>query len=367
VTAGTRLREAATLDRGIGLLVLVIAALGPQIFTAYFAHQLLIQTFWYGIAAASLIFLFAFGGMVSLAQVSMYGIAAFVLGNTVTTGEVKGLHLGYDPWVGVVLAVVITTAIGLLLGAVASRSAGIYFLMITLAFSVLANSFFGSVTSLSGFSGISGIQVRTPGLIGNPNVHPDRLYYTALIASVVIYAAIRYVVRTPFGLGLQGIRDDPVRMSSLGYNVALHRTIAFGFAAFVASIAGILYAWQFDHVDPTSIDLSAVIDVLIIAVIGGLLRLEGAWLGAFVFVLLNNYLRSVPGLSHIGITDERFHTVIGVIFLVIVLISPGGLLGIWQSVKGRAGTTFLRPALALGTGSGAPPEPESVDRPPVRQ
>jgi branched-chain amino acid transport system permease protein len=144
------------------------------------------------------------------------------------------------------------------------------------------------------------------------------------------------VARTPFGLGLQGIRDDPVRMSSLGYNVALHRTIAFGFAAFVASIAGVLYAWQFDHVDPTSIDLSAVIDVLIIAVIGGLLRLEGAWLGAFVFVILNNYLRSVPGLGHIGITDERFHTVIGVVFLVIVLLSPGGLLGIWEWLKQHA-------------------------------
>jgi branched-chain amino acid transport system permease protein len=342
VNLGARARSTASPDRAVGLAVLVIAVLGPLIFSDYFAHQLLMEVFWYGIAAASLIFLFAFGGMVSLAQVSMYGISAFVLGNAVTTGEVKGLHLGYDPWVGVALAIGITTAIGLLLGLVASRSAGIYFLMITLVFAVLANTFFGSVTTLSGFSGISGIQVRTPGLIGNPNVHPDRLYYTALIASVVIYVAIRYLVRTPFGFGLQGVRDDPVRMNSLGYNVALHRTIAFGFAAFVASIAGILYAWQFDHVDPTSIDLSAVIDLLIIAVIGGLYRLEGAWLGAFVFVILNNYIRSIPGLSHIGITDERFHTVIGVIFLVIVLISPGGLLGIWDLAKQHLGKAVAR-------------------------
>src|SRR5262249_46635424 len=225
------------------------------------------------------------------------------------------------------------TGVGLILGAVASRSSGIYFLMITLAFAVRANSFFGSVTSLSGFSGISGLQVRTPGLIGNPSVHPNRLYYAALIASVLLYALMRYLTRSPFGVALQGVRDDPVRMGALGYNVPLHRTIAFGFGAFVASIAGILYVWQFDHVDPTSIDLSAVIDLLIIAVIGGLYRLEGAWIGAFVFVILNNYLRSVPGLSHIGISDERFHTVIGVVFLVIVLISPGGLLGIWQSAK----------------------------------
>ena len=333
-----------TIDRGIALGALLIAALGPLIFSDYFAHQLLTEVFWYGIAAASLIFLSAYGGMISLGQTSLYGIAGFVLGNTVTTGQVKGLHLGYAPWVGVVLAIVITTAIGVLLGAVASRSAGIYFLMITLAFSVLANTFFGQVTVLSGFSGISGIQVRTPGLIGNPNTHPDRLYYVALVSAVVIYGVLRYVTRTPFGIALQGIRDDPVRMSSLGYNVALHRAAAFGFGAFIASIAGILYVWQFDHVDPTSIDLTAVIDLLIIAVIGGLFRLEGAWAGAFVFVILNNYIRTVPGLSHIGITDERFHTVIGAVFLVIVLLSPGGLLGIWDRLKRVARGPAAQPA-----------------------
>jgi branched-chain amino acid transport system permease protein len=99
-----------------------------------------------------------------------------------------------------------------------------------------------------------------------------------------------------------------------------------------------------------------VIDLLIIAVIGGLMRLEGAWLGAFVFVILNNYLRSVPGLSHIGITDERFHTVIGVIFLVIVLLSPGGLLGIWQWLKQRAGWAMTRSPLAAGAAGSAEPE-----------
>jgi branched-chain amino acid transport system permease protein len=356
VTLSARLRPAPSIDRVLGLLGLTLAALGPLIFSGYFAHQLLTEVFWYGIVAASLIFLFAYGGMVSPAQVSLYGIAAFVLGNAVTTGEVKGLHLGYNPWVGVVLAIVTTTVIGLILGAVASRSAGIYFLMITLAFSVLANSFFGSVTTLSGFSGISGLQVRTPGLIGNPSVHPDRLYYTALIASVLVYALMRYVTRSPFGIALQGVRDDPVRMSSLGYNVPLHRTVAFGFGAFVASIGGILYVWQFDHVDPTSIDLSAVIDVLIIAVIGGLYRVEGAWIGAFVFVILNNYLRSVPGLSHIGIKDERFHTVIGVVFLVIVLLSPGGILGIWQSIKRRLDQGVTRTRI-----------PEAGAQPTVRQ
>ena len=97
--------------------------------------------------------------------------------------------------------------------------------------STLANSFFTSVVDFGGFSGVAGIDSYTPGLVGNPNTQPARLYYIGLVLSVVLYIAIRYLVRTPFGLALQGIRDEPVRMRSLGYNVPLHRTLAFGFGA----------------------------------------------------------------------------------------------------------------------------------------
>jgi branched-chain amino acid transport system permease protein len=141
------------------------------------------------------------------------------------------------------------------------------------------------------------------------------------------------VARTPFGLTLQGIRDDPVRMSSLGYNVALHRTLAFVFAGFIAAIAGVLFVWWNAQIAPSTIGLSATIDVLVIAVIGGLYRLEGAWLGAFVFVVINNYA------PDIGFISERFHTVIGLIFLVIVLVSPSGLIGLWErATAGRQRT-----------------------------
>jgi branched-chain amino acid transport system permease protein len=315
----------------IGLVVLILATLGPLIFSSYWISFILTQVFLLGVAAASLIFLSAYGGMVSLAQVAVYGIAGFVLGNVVTTGNTKGLNLGWNPWLGVLLGIAIATAIGFVFGALASRSAGIYFLMITLTFAVIANLFFGEVTTFSGFGGISG--VRTPSLIGAVDMHANRLYYVSLVVAVLVYAAIRYLVRTPFGITLQGVRDDPVRMSSLGYNVALHRMIAFGFAAFVASLAGVLFVWWNGHIDPASIDLSATIDLLVICVIGGLYRLEGAWVGALVFVLINNYIRSVPGLGHIGISEERFHTVIGVIFLVIVLLSPGGLMGIFGTAR----------------------------------
>jgi branched-chain amino acid transport system permease protein len=322
------MRRGVSPDRVVGVSALVVAAIAPLVLSGYWVGNLLTNALILGIVAASLIFLSAYGGMVSLAQVSVYGIAGFVLGNATTNGNTKGLNLGWNPWIGVVLGIAMAVVIGLLFGALASRSVGIYFLMITLTYSVIANLFFGQVTDLSGFGGISGIP--TPGLVGNADAHPDKLYYISLVAAVAIYALLRYLVRTPFGLTLQGLRDDPVRMASLGYNVTLHRTIAFGFASFVAAVGGVLFVWWNGHIDPASIDLGATIDVLVIAVIGGLYRLEGAWLGALFFVIINNYSQ------RIGFIGARFHTLIGAIFLVIVLVSPGGLMGLWE----RALTLF---------------------------
>jgi branched-chain amino acid transport system permease protein len=340
-------------ERGATLATLALLVFGPighTVFGSFWVNSILTQTLWLGIAATSMIFLSAYGGMVSLCQVSLYGIAGLVLGNVVTTGQVKGQHLGWSPWIGVVLAIAITTFIGLMFGALASRSTGIYFLMLTLTLAVLANYFFGQVTDVSGFSGVSGIQDHTPALIGNPNLQPNRLYYVALGVAVAVYVLVRYVTRTPFGITLQGIRDDPVRMASLGYNVALHRTLAFGFAAFIASLAGVLFGWWNDLVNPGTVNLSSVIALLVVAVIGSLYRLEGAWIGAFAYVYINNEVEnhnwSVPWLG------GTFNTIIGLIFLAIVLLSPGGLLGIWES-----GTTWLHrmvassPTLAPATDS----------------
>jgi len=146
----------------------------------------------------------------------------------------------------------------------------------------------------------------------------------ALVLSVVVLVVFRYIVRTPFGLAFQGIRDDPVRMSSLGYHVAIHRMVTFAFAGFIASIGGVLFVWWTGHIDPGSIDINQMINVLAISVIGGLYRLEGAWLGAFIYVVLNNYLQTI------GFIGPRFSSVIGIIFLVVVLVSPTGLMGLWD-------------------------------------
>jgi branched-chain amino acid transport system permease protein len=329
------------IERAIAAVALLFVVIWPAAgFDAYWAHNILTPTFIFGIAASSLIFLSAYGGMISLAQTALFGITGIILGNLVTAGgpggTSKGLHLGWDPTLALVLAIVATTIIGLIGGAVASRSTGIYFLMITLTYSVIATFTLGQVTKISGFSGIGGINRYTPGWIGDILAHPNRLYYIALGVAIFVYVLIRFIVRTPFGISLQGIRDEPMRMSSLGYAVPLHRTLAFGLGAFIAALGGVLYAWWAGQVAPGDVDLPQTISLLIMAVIGGIARIEGAWVGALAFIWMQNKFTTgthVPLLGFGGtLFGGSFNTLIGVIFLAIVVVSPDGLMGLWGRI-----------------------------------
>jgi branched-chain amino acid transport system permease protein len=329
----TTRRRRGRRERALGWIavggLLLLCALAPEIFSGFLLSQILTKALWLGIAAVSIIFLSRYGGMVSLAQVGLYAIAGFTMANLTTA--FGGYSLGWNPWAAAAAGIAVATLSGLLFGAIACRSYGIYFLMITLALSVIVFYFFAQVTALSGFGGIRNVAV--PALVGDPILHPEGLYYLSLVASVAVFLGIRYLGRTPFGIALQGIRDDPSRMRALGYNVALHRTVAFGVGAFVAAIAGTLSVWYTTQISPGGVDIGQTINVLVIAVIGGLYWLEGAWIGALLFTVLDNYSRTWLPTVGTWLGPERFETVLGLIFLLIVLLSPGGLMGIWHRLR----------------------------------
>jgi branched-chain amino acid transport system permease protein len=311
--------------------VVALAALAPLVVTDFFVSVILTKALWLGVAAVSLIFLSAYGGMVSLAQVGIYGVAGMTFANLVAADG--GSAAAWNPWLAMLAALAVGVAVGLAFGAIAARSEGIYFLMITLAFSVLVYYFFSQVTQLSGFGGVNSVDL--PGVIGNPGLDPLPLYYVTLAVAVLVFLALRYVARAPFGLALQGLRDEPSRMRALGFDVTRHRMLAFGLAALVASIAGLLSVFYNGRISPGSINLAQTIDILIIAVVGGLYRLEGAWVGALLYALIDNYSREwTPTIGDV-LGPERFNTLIGVVFLIIVLVSPGGLVGLWEQGRDR--------------------------------
>ncbi len=308
-------------SRGVraGLAVLLVVALAfvPAIFTTYFTSAVAATALVLGLTAVSLTFLAAYGGIVSLAQTGLYGVAGFVMAHFIVSG-------GMNPILAAVLAIAIAVVVGLAFGAIVSGSEGIYLLMITLALGVITYYFFSQVDTFGGHEGIN--SVNAPGFIGNPVTHPAAIYELILGCSVVVYAAIRFLARTNFGLAMQGIRDDPVRMRALGYNVRLHRTLAFTAGALIAALAGVLGTWNDTRISPGTIQVSQIIELMTIAVIGGLYRIEGAWIGALVYTLLDTYTR--------GITD-RFETWIGIVLLVILILSPDGLTGLAHRVYTR--------------------------------
>jgi branched-chain amino acid transport system permease protein len=353
-----RLDPKQATERAIGVGALVIAVLAPSIFNAFWLDAILTQTLIFGMAAASLIFLSAYGGMISLAQTGLMGIAGYALGNMVSQragGESKGLALGWDPTLALIVAIALTICVAFVFGAVASRSYGIYFLMLTLTFGVIANLFFGSVTKLGGFSPIAGIDRYTPGFVGDVINDRNRLYYIALICAAGAYVLIRLIVRTPFGLALQGIRDEPVRMASLGFAVPLHRMLAFAFAGFLAGLAGVLAAWWNGQISPSDLGLVATINLLVMAVIGGLARIEGAWLGAFAFIVINNEVTNRIPADGLWIVGGTFNTVVGLIFLAIVIVSPDGLMGIWDRAWRVRGRRSGPPEVDIEAAAGASP------------
>ena len=168
---------------------------------------------------------------------------------------------------------------------------------------------------------------------------PNTFYYMTLIIAALVYLGLHYIIRSPFGLALQGIRDNAQRMQSLGFNVYVHRVAAFTLAGFIAGIAGILGTWYDGAISPGSIDLTRTINILVIAVLGGLSYFEGAFVGATFFVLVTTYASSFT---------DRFNTVIGLAFLAVALFFPDGLIGLSmktvQLITRTAGRRRVRPS-----------------------
>jgi branched-chain amino acid transport system permease protein len=339
--SGLRSLPAAWINRILAVGVLAFLVLVPplHVVSAFNLSQIGTRSLWLGIAAASVVFLAAYGGMVSLAQAALYGVAGFTYADLV-------VKLDVGQWPAIFAGIGAAVAFGFAVGLVARRSTGIYFLMLTLAVGVIVFYFYLQVQQVSGQTGLH--LDHAPALVGGDTIsHPTRLYYAALLLSVAVYGFIRYLVRTPFGLTLQGIRDDPIRMASLGYNVELHRAIAFAVGAAIASLAGILSVFFNLQISPSSIDVNQTIIVLAIAVVGGLTRLEGAWVAALLYSVLFEYTQPwaahLPSFFQKPLGSERYPTWLGLIFLAVVLASPGGLMGLWH-----AGVGTLSRRLAAG-------------------
>jgi branched-chain amino acid transport system permease protein len=312
-------------------LVVVILLIMPLLANEFILFQIFSWSFILGMIGLSLMFLAGYGGMVSLAQMTIAGFAGYMVSIFGVSG-VASVSLGWPWWLATPMALALGTLFGTIAGAIAVRTEGIYTLMITLA---IASAFYYFTNqNYAIFNGHTGINsVATPHFWGVDWRAPIAFYYLTLGLAAASYAAANYLSRAPFGLALQGVRDNPRRMAALGFNVNAHRVGAYVFASLVAAIGGVLLVWSNGQISPGTVSVDAAIDILIIAVVGGVSRPIGPFIGALIYTVLHTFAFSF--LIAIGLDGNRFRLLIGLGFLVIVFFSPDGIIGLWERWRNR--------------------------------
>lgn len=297
------------------IIVFLISA--PRLLTE-FRLALLTSVLIFGLLAASLDLLIGYTGLPSLGHAAFFGVGAYAA--ALVSTELSGnLFL--------VLAVA-TVAGGLVAGVVGAlgvRSRGIYLLMLTLAVAELLRNVAETWTSVTGgANGIIGIpapsmfseSLEITGLVST--------YYYVLIAFAVGYLALRMVVVSPFGRALVGIRENPERMESLGYAVALYKLGSFVIAGAIGGYAGGLFVQNDRFISPEAVSFLVSVLVIIMILIGGIGTLYGPVLGAVIVLYLRDELST---------RFERWQLLLGLVFVLFVYFLPGGIAGALQRIR----------------------------------
>jgi len=302
-------------------LALMIAV--PWIASDYFV-MMCIRVMYFGMLTLSLCFLAGELGVVSLMQASFFGISGYFIAILQTQYQIP---FPIPPLVGIGVAVLFAALTGLLV----IRVQGIYFLMLTLVLGQLVWALASQWASVTrGDSGIT--DIFAPVIFGISTEKSKGAFY---LFELVIFSGVLYFLwalkRSPFGLMLRGIRDSESRMVMLGYPVAFLRYVAFIFAAFVASVGGVFFAYFTGLINPHSVSLTANVETLLSGILGGIQTLFGAILGTAILKILDLVL---SGITH------RYLLIMGILFLIVVMFAPKGAAGalqrLWDSVASRS-------------------------------
>jgi branched-chain amino acid transport system permease protein len=264
---------------------------------------LLTQAVIVAILAMSLDLLLGYTGLASLGHAGYFGIAAYAVAILSTQYQRSFLTC-------LVAGVLLAAATAALFGLLAIRAVGTYFLMITLALGMVVWGLaFRWVSMTKGDNGISGIPRPEVGGLASL-LDPLPFFYFTLAALVVAWALLALVVRSPFGLTLKGIRESETRMRALGYNVWLHKYLAFVLSGTFAGFAGTLWASYNGFVSPVDVQLITSVEALLMVALGGPGTLGGAALGAAVIVFLKNF---------VSVYTKRWLLILGAVYIGVIL------------------------------------------------
>jgi branched-chain amino acid transport system permease protein len=235
--------------------------------------------------------------------------------------------------IALLLAALLSAAVGVVVGLPALRVKGIYLGIATLSFGFIVVEVLARWESVTG--GNSGIHVKKPNLFGVSVDSASGFYFLCLVVTVLATLGILNLLRSPTGRAFVAIRDSEISAQSMGIHLARYKTLSFSISAALAGIGGALYAHKLTFISPDQFDILQSIDLLLMVVIGGLGSVHGAFLGAIFLIsmpqvisLTKDYLPAAvgqaPGLQGL---------VYGVVLIAFVLFEPLGLYGRWLKVR----------------------------------
>jgi branched-chain amino acid transport system permease protein len=293
--------------RAIAVIIalIVLATLPRWLTDTYFinvASQILLNA----VFALGLNVIVGYGGLVSLGHAGLMGLAAY--------GTAIFLQAGWGHGAAILGGLGVTLVGTALFAALALRATGIGFVMITLACGQILWGLAYRWLSLT--NGDNGINVTSrPAPFGISFDGAPAFYYATLATFLLTVAAVFVFTRSPFGVALTGTRDQPRRMTALGYHVWLIRFYACLFSGFLSGIAGLLFLYYNEFVSPQSIQLSSSAEALLMVISGGSGTLLGPIAGAALVVVMKNVASAYI---------ERWNLVLGAIFVAIVIFMPEG-------------------------------------------
>lgn len=309
--AATSATPAPAARRGVTVAVTVAVALllaGAPLYLAPFATTTLTRMLVFGLLAASLDLLVGVAGLPSLGQAAFFGVGAYAAGWTAG-------HLSTEP-VALLVAMLVAAVVALVTGAVAVRSGGVFFLMLTLAIGELTQQAATSWESVTGGSnGLYGI--AAPTVLGVVADQPATTYWYVLAFFALGMVLLRAVSASAPGTVLRGVRDSELRMRALGYRTTEVKLAAFVLAGAVAGLAGGLLAAQQRLVTPSDLGFTTSALALLAVVIGG----TGSWWGPCLGAALVVLIKDVLGAD----LDGHGPLALGLLFVLVVYGMPGGI------------------------------------------
>lgn len=304
-----------------GVLILMLGIALPLMLPSY-RILLVTEAIVFSLFAISYNLLLGYAGLLSFGHALFFGTGAYA--TAIALEHIKGI-----PILGAIfIAVLVTTAIGFLVGSLLLRHKGHYFALLTLAFNSLFYALATKWHSITG--GDDGLVVTRPDMsLGFTKLNMADIttfyFFTLLIIGLVVLFCW-YFTKTAMGRTVCLIRENEERMKFLGYNTNLSRLYLFAFTGALAGFAGSFYALFFQFTSITAISIEMTTTVLLMTFIGGTGTFIGPIVGVFAFIFLQDFLSDIT---------DRWPLIMGFIFIFMVLYIPGGLSGLFISIKDR--------------------------------